>query len=281
MIRGGAFVLAAAAWLAASAGSAQDGAKSRPARPVADGGLLNNEIDDLLQRWHDRTSKVSQLYAEFRRTVTETAFKTKRENLGKARFRDPNLARMDILANEKGEGREIFILSNQPRPRGGAGLEIRHYVVRERKIQIHEFPNNAVRNAQEEGPLRLLFGIKPENAHARYSFEILKKTQDAIAIRIIPKLEEDRQEFLEAALVLDIATFMPRRLRVKENIQTDVTYDFTQIVTNVDDPKLEVLLTDFDPPKLPDPKEWKETRQEIRPGKAQGQADSRRPPGAP
>jgi len=119
----------------------------RPAAGVD--GLLNNEVDDLLQRWHEKTSKVRQVFAKFHRTVFDRAFKTKKENDGAARFREPNLARMDISEDEKKLGREIFILSEQPRPRGGKGLEIRHYIAGERRLEIVEFPIDAVHNAQE------------------------------------------------------------------------------------------------------------------------------------
>src|SRR5689334_10770777 len=87
-------------------------------------------------------------------------------------------------------------------------------------------------NAQEEGPLRLLFGVKPESAHARYSFEILKRTAKSISIRIVPKLEADRQEFLDAVVTLDTESFMPMELRVKENTDTEVTYAFDFFFTN-------------------------------------------------
>jgi len=277
MNRGGSIVLAAAAWLIGTADSAvaQDVNPPRRARPAAGvDGILNNEVDDLLQRWHERTSKVRQVYAEFQRSVEDKAFKSKKINNGSARFRDPNLARMDISKDKSGNGREIFILSEQPRPRGGKGLEIRHYLVADRRLEIVEFPIDAVHNAQEEGPLRLLFGVKPDNAHARYSFEILKKSPETITVRIIPKLEADRQEFLEAVLTLDMKSFMPRKLQVKENADTDVTYEFTQIMTNVDDPELEVLLKNFEPPEI-DEKQWKVTRQEMDPTKGRQQAGVR------
>lgn len=282
MIRGGSNVFAAAAWLAVTAGSvsAQNANPPRTTRPAAGiDGLLNNEVDDLLQRWHEKTSKVRQVFAKFKRTVVDKAFKTKRENDGAARFRDPNLARMDISKDSKGNGREVFILSEQPRPAGGRGLEIRHYILSERRLEINEFPIDAVHNAQEEGPLRLLFGVKPETAHARYGFEILKKASDSITVRITPKLEEDRQEFLEAVLTLDTNSFMPQELKVKENSETDVTYSFSQIVTNVDDPKLEIDLTDFDPPKFTQEqlKEWKVTRQKLGLEKNRQQAGTRQP----
>jgi hypothetical protein len=279
MIRGGSIVLAAAAWLAVTAGSvsAQNANPPRAARPAAGvDGLLNNEVDDLLQRWHEKTSKVRQVFAKFQRSVVDKAFKTKRENDGAARFRDPNLARMDISNDKNGNGREIFILSEQPRPAGGKGLEIQHYIVGERRLEINEFPIDAVHNAQEEGPLRLLFGVKPETAHARYGFEILKKTADSITVRISPKLEADRQEFLEAVLMLDTKSFMPRRLDVKENADTDVSYVFSMIVTNIDDPELEILVTDFDPPKI-NKKDWKVTRQKLEPEKSRQQAGARQP----
>jgi TIGR03009 family protein len=265
MNRGGWIVLAATAWFVESAGVsvAQDPPPPKKApRAAAADGLLNNEVDDLLQKWHQRTRKVTTLYAEFTRSVTDMAFRKTRTNKGQARFRDPNLARLDILKDEKGLGREVFILSNQPRPGGGRGLDLRHYVAEGSKLQIHEFPDDAVRNAQEEGPLRLLFGIKPENAHARYSFEILEKPTGAIKVKITPKLEADRQEFLYAVLTLDTETFMPRDLRVRENADTEAAYAFTAISTNVDTPTLEIDLSLFDPLPIDETK-WKTARQRI------------------
>src|SRR5215207_6733425 len=60
MNRGGWIVLAAAAWFVDSSGvaSAQDPQQPRKMnRPAAADRLLNNEVDDLLQKWHQRTRK--------------------------------------------------------------------------------------------------------------------------------------------------------------------------------------------------------------------------------
>jgi hypothetical protein len=170
----------------------------------------------------------------------------------------------------------VFILSEQPRPRGGKGLEIRHYLAETRKLEIHEFQTDVVKNAQEEGPLRLLFGIKPETAHARYAFKIEERTAESVTVRITPKLEQDRQEFLEAILTLDSKSFMPKRLRVRENADTDVTYDFSRIYTNVDTPDLEIELSVFEPLKIKE-REWQVTREQHGPDRAAAQDRPRRP----
>ena len=265
MNRGGWIVLAATAWFVDSSGVASPQDPQQPKkmnRPAAADGLLNNEVDDLLQKWHQRTRKVTTLYAEFTRSVTDIAFRKTRTNKGQARFRDPNLARLDILKDENGVGREVFILSDQPRPAGGRGLELRHYIAEGSQLQIHEFANDAVRNAQEEGPLRLLFGIKPDIAHARYSFEILERQQQAVKVKITPKMEQDRQEFLYAVLTLDTNSFMPRELRVRENTDTEAAYAFSAISTNVNTPNLEIEMKLFDPLPI-DESKWKVARQRM------------------
>ena len=266
MNRSGLTVVALLAWLANDCETtlAQDAQPpKKTARAIADAGLLNSEIDDLLQKWNKKTTGVHTLYTEFTRTVVDATFKNKRVNTGVARFVEPNLARMDIRENEKKEGREIFLLSEQPRPRGGKGLEIRHYIVGQRILDIREFPDKATPNAQEEGPLRLLFGVKPESAHARYSFEILKRTAKSISIRIVPKLEGDRQEFLDAVVTLDTESFMPMELRVKENTDTDVTYVFESIHTNINNPELELPKDiHFKPPAIKE-EDWKINRQKM------------------
>jgi TIGR03009 family protein len=265
MNRSGLTVVALLAWFANDSETTlaqETQPQKKTPRAVADAGLLNSEIDDLLQKWNKKTIGVHTLYTEFTRTVVESAFRNKRVNTGVARFVEPNLARLDIRENEKKEGREIFLLAEQPNLRGGKGLEIRHYIVGQRILDIREFPDKATPNAQEEGPLRLLFGVKPESAHARYAFEILKKTTKSISIRIVPRLEPDRQEFLEAVVTLDTESFMPLELRVKENADTDVTYAFESIHTNINTPDLQLPKSDFDAPPIKK-EDWKINRQKI------------------
>jgi TIGR03009 family protein len=245
-------------------------AQDHPQRPPRDNppGLdaaLDNEIDSLLRKWHSRTNGITALYTEFTRTMVDRAFGSKQINQGSARFKHPSRARMNIRADKDKKGGELLLLTERPNARGKKVLQFYHYKADDRRLQIVEFidADNVMRDPQEEGPLRLMFGIKPDSAHARYKFEILSQTDQEVKIRIEPKLEADRQEYLHATVVLGKNDFMPKRLTVQETRETVVSYEFDTIRTNIGEPTLfeSILEKHFDPLEI-DEKQWKVTREE-------------------
>jgi hypothetical protein len=226
--------------------------------------LLDNEIDTLLQDWHTKTRNITILYAEFERTITDTAFRVKKINRGQARFEHPFKARMDISKDAQGRGREIFLVNELPNPRGVKTLQFYHYIVDDRRLEIIEFKNARAgdRNAQEEGPLRLLFGIKPDVAHSQYDFEIKNRSHEVIEIGVIPKIQKLKEEFLRADILLDRESFMPKRMAVQETAQTLVEYKFDRIVTNLSKEVPQFEPQHWNPPDVTGQEGWKVTRQE-------------------
>ena len=253
--------------------------------PADDAALLDGDIDRLLRAWHERTQKIRTLQVNFQRTQKDAVFKGEIKRDGMAMFRAPNLARMDILADAPAATAaaptppkrlldEVFILAKsdpegKPLPR----LEVWHYRVNRKDIEILEVPDDRGQNLQDDGPLKLLFGVNPEGAHARYDFKILQRTADMVELRIVPKLEQDRVEFLWTKVWLDLKTYLPRRLTVQETDDYRVEYDFPKQAI-VDGP---IPVESFRPMR---PKNWTISRLAgAKPGQNLRPASDRRPPG--
>lgn len=189
-------------------------------------GLLESRIDVLLREWAAKTSEIKSLYTVFRRTTKDVVWGRMAVVPGSARYLAPDRARLDI-SDEQGKPEDSLVVT-------GKG-EIWHYQVSLRKITVYELdPGMSQQQALEEGPLPFLFATKPEKAKQRYSFEILDETDEVVRAKILPKLEEDKKEFLSAEVTLDKKTFLPKRLYFVEVNQNEVTYDFASIWTNIE-----------------------------------------------
>jgi hypothetical protein len=255
-----------------------------PALAKSQGGLLDNDVDRLLRKWHEKTKPVTNLYAEFTRVKKTISFGDEVVQPGSARFLQPCYGRLDVKpqtnANPKAgpeaiDKGESFIVTEKPGEGGKKQLEVWHYNLAEKQVQITEFKDRQnVGNPQEEGPLKLMFGMDPKRAQAQYQIQILadgshevghgkqRRKVDGIRVRIVPKIEELKQEFLWAEMTLNRKSYMPIELVVKENLDTMVAYDFgDNIMTNLPVVKGDgIHPTDFEP-WVPPSKSWRMTRQ--------------------
>jgi hypothetical protein len=253
-----------------------------PAFAFTQDGLLDNDVDRLLRQWHDKTKPVTNLYAEFTRVKKTTSFGTETVQEGSARFLQPCYGRLDVKPQKNASGKadaldkgENFIVTERPGDDGKKALEVWHYQVAEKRVLVTRFNDRkAIGNPQEEGPLKLMFGMDPKRAQAQYQIQILKdgvqevghgaqrRRADGIRVRITPKIKELKEEFLWAEMTLNRKTYMPIELVVKETLDDLVSYDFgANIDVNLPVVKGDgIHPSDFEP--WTPPPSWKMTRQE-------------------
>lgn len=198
--------------------------------------VLDRRIDTLLREWAVKTSNIKSMYAEFTRTIDDRAW-GKSTAEGSARFLHPNRARLDI---EKGDNPESYVLT-------GDG-EIWEYKVSEKKIKVYKLPPELAANSDvQDGPLPFLLGAKADKIKARYRLEIVADDDKHVQLRIYPKLQDDRQNFVRAELWLAKETFLPTKLAFLEPNHNLVTYQFKGIWTNI-----EIPATDFKGKRIDD-----------------------------
>lgn len=196
------------------------------------GGIFDDRIDELLRDWSVHAEKINTLYADFTRTVVDVVWRTKEVHKGRAYYRAPKQARLDIIDIENGKPVESYIVT-------GKG-EIWEFKKQLKQVNVFELPPEMVKEQQlKDGPLPFLFGTDPEKAKARYHFKIKSDDGRIVDLIIIPKLHDDAQNFARAEIRLDVETFMPKKLTLTEPNSNQITFDFNGIYTNIEiDPEV-------------------------------------------
>lgn len=191
--------------------------------------LLESRVDTILRQWAERTGKISSLYTEFQRTIVDPVWQAEDTSPGQARYLSPKRARLDILG---GKRRESVVLP-------GTG-EAWHYKFasdpgQDNVVEIHRLPPDfKEKDVLEDGPLPFLFATEPEKAKQRYKFEIVEESEGTVRAKILPRLEEDQRDFVEAEVVLDTSNYMPKKIKILESNKQEVTFEITNIWTNIE-----------------------------------------------
>lgn len=186
------------------------------------GGILDNRVDRLLEEWSKKTQKIQTLYVTFVKTTEDKIWGTKGVAEGSARYFHPNRARLDV----QGEDAESYVLT---------GNEIWHYRVALQQIVIYELPAEMQKKDRlQDGPLPFLFAAEPNQAKARYRFQIIKEDAKQIQLLIVPKFAKDQEDFKQAEVWLDRDKLLPNRLYFIEHNGNRVTFDFKGIWQNID-----------------------------------------------
>ena len=190
-----------------------------PAPAGAADALVGNEVDQLLDDWQASTKGIDRLYAVFTRVSRDEVFHTTEEAKGEARYAAPNQARMDM----EGKNPEHFVV-----PGDGTIWRIRERV---KQVEIHHLDVKQ-QDVLQEGPLPFLFGTDRSKAKARYEFDIVSRDENFAVLKIVPRRQQDRQDFVEAQVTLKLDTYLPTELVYRERNANVNTYRFTQVFTN-------------------------------------------------
>jgi len=224
---------------------------------------VDKEVDKILDEWQKRRAGSTSFFAKFKRTFDDHAFKTKRVNDGFLRYRHPDAGRLDIASDAHGKAREVFLWSKEN--------EFRHYITGERRLEINDFSksfDNPKFNLFEFMRGFYFVWLVPTDKETLQKHGAIRKINEddsTITLRV-DSCESIRQQFLTTTVQLRKSDYLPTKLIVKENAETEVTYEFSEIAENV-----ELGQADFDPPKINEA-EWKITRQKF-----QGKKPSKAP----
>jgi hypothetical protein len=240
-----------------------------PRRAPAGGPVLEDRVDLLLKDWCRQTELMQSFYVEFMTKERDQQFGDVTHKSGSARFlrltkklsvarldirrfedgkTDPKSPKSDPEAPEKWPLFESFILTENrdvyqfdyrgvgpanDNPAGKQG---------ERKQQgkkITKYPGAAIvgEDGLGDGPLPFLMCGDPDKAKARYLFKILAENEKAVEIEIIPRFEDDKQNFSLARVTLDKSNFLPTRLYIKEPNGNDSVSSMTRRDVNPDLPQ--------------------------------------------
>jgi TIGR03009 family protein len=230
------WIIVAAGLLATAAGYAQQPPTVPGKTPPAAVPTLDprNPLDALLMRWEEQMAKIQTVEAKCTRTSIDQVFKVVEVFEGKAKYMKPNLAMLEMSQKDKPTAKD------KPAPFEKyicTGTFFYVYVPSEKVIRVYEMPPpKPGAPVANDNFLSFLFGIKALDAKIRYDLHLVKGPPDDkwyYYVKIVPRSQEDKQDFQEARLVLTASTYMPRELWFKQPNGNEVKWDIPAIESGV------------------------------------------------
>lgn len=216
-----------------SQSSANQGSSASPATPPRGVDPASAaRMEELLGEWEKRSQADESLYAEFTRTDHTVEFPKDRKFRGIALLHRPNQACLNFEEVVDGKPRfhERIVAT---------GDEVYHFQGPTKQVFVYPLAQDQRRRALEEGPLPFMFNMRASAAKERFQMDLLKElpaTEDQpprSLIRIIPLLKIDRDEYVEARVVLNLETFLPMGLVLTlPNGKDTKTFIFSKIERN-------------------------------------------------
>jgi TIGR03009 family protein len=177
----------------------------------------------LLEKWAGQAAKLNTLDVHIYRVDKDFKWKDEVHFDGRAVFKRPNLAYMDfkkikLAPNAKGQPapvkdqktgkwvttpNETVVCNDQA---------VWQYLYDGRQIFIWPLARGERQRALDEGPLPFLFNMNVKDAEARYNMFYQGENDQYYLVRILPKLQEDKESFKIALLYLEKTYLLPARI---------------------------------------------------------------------
>ncbi len=207
---------------------------------------LSQEMIDFLNAWEKETAKHKRLSAEIQYYEYNDVFFVESRGTAELRFEGPDKASFAISPQKIKEGdrssrqdkdkNDYQLKSVQPERWVCTGKEIFQINDQSKTFKMVPIPPKLQGERINEGPIPFLFGLKADEAKKRYHFYKIKETRpipDSFWFVAIPRREIDRQEYKAAKVILNIKTFTPIAISLKDPTgNTERSYFFTDVKVN-------------------------------------------------
>jgi TIGR03009 family protein len=193
------------------------------------------QLDTLLQRWEQEMKRIETLSAELNRTTVDKVYQGTEIFSGSAKYMKPNLAVLEMKKKDKPDVYEKYICS---------GTFLYEWVPGSKIIRAHELPPPKDGRVGDDNFLSFLFGMKAEEAKARYDLKLLKEDQFYYYVQVFPRMASDKADFQEARLALNKSSFLPREVRFTQPNGNEIIWDIPKIQTG-----MKLVREDFAPPQ--------------------------------
>ena len=94
--------------------------------------------------------------------------------------------------------------------------DVWHYLHEGRQIFIFPLAKGERQRALDEGPLPFLFNMKAQEAEQRYDMTFVGENQKYYAVKVLPRLQEDKETFKSAFIYLDKKYLLPARIVLRD-----------------------------------------------------------------
>ena len=197
-------------------------AKAAPAQPQA--AKDPAKMQWLLKAWQGQSAKLKTLDVRIYRIDRDFRWKDEVHYEGRAVFKSPNLAYLDfsqlkLAPNAQGQPAPVKDPKNEK-----AWLKthtetiicgqdaVWQYLYPGKQIFVFPLAKGERQRALDEGPLPFLFNMKAEEAEARYQMSLEGENEQYYLVKILPKLQEDKESFKMSLLYLEKKFLLPARI---------------------------------------------------------------------
>jgi len=213
------------------------------------------ELDALLAEWEQKGGAITKLRGEFHRYIYDSVFAVETRALGQFWFHAPDRGRMDFnpmpvpdppVNPQKldAKGQPYSVVGDETEQWICTGKEVFIIYHDQKLYDWIEIPPQQQGQNIVNGPLPFLFGMKAEQAKARYHMNLGdrhwpqgKTVQDAqgqtvrlapqVHVVAYPKYEVDAREWRRADVLLDAEQFLPRAIKLlSPTMEQETVYYF-------------------------------------------------------
>lgn len=205
----------------AAAPAQRQAAEHRPADP--------GRMEALLKAWEGQSAKLHSLHVTLYRIDKNTGWDEEDHFEGTAAFEKPGKAFLDfrkiktkLAPDPKHPGKKALFPEIDPktgkaisRPQETiicTGEEVWHYRYDAKQIFVYTLDKNQRKRALQEGPLPFLFDMRSDEAHRRYMMSLQDESDKFWFVMIVPRLEEDKEDFSKAWVILEKKYLLPSRI---------------------------------------------------------------------
>lgn len=180
----------------------------------------------LLQKWEGQSAKLKTLDVRIYRVDKDFRWKDEVHFEGRAIFKNPNLAYLDfsrlkLAPNAKGQ---LVPVADPKNPKVPLKTRVEtvvcardavwQYLYEGKQIYIFPLAKGERQRALDEGPLPFLFNMKAKDAEARYEMTLEGENAQYYVVKVVPRLQEDKESFKWAMLYLEKTFLLPARIKL-------------------------------------------------------------------
>jgi TIGR03009 family protein len=204
--------------------AARAGRAAQPAQAQAQPANDPKKMKWLLEKWEGQSAKLDTLDVRIYRIDKDPKWQEELHFEGRAIFKSPNLAYLNFSKikvapdAKRNLARAIDPKTGKPFPPTRTETiicgqnEVWQYLFEGRKIYIFPLAKGERQRALDEGPLPFLFNMKAQEAERRYEMAFAGENQKYYAVKVYPKLQEDKESFKSALIYLDKTYLLPARI---------------------------------------------------------------------
>ena len=216
--------------------------KARPAPQDFEIDKLPPELEKILARWETESAKIKSLHGRHSRSEFNKTFAVEKVSEGEFFLETPDKGRIDMIAKapkkdevssrKDAEGKPYELEKGSSERWICTGEEILSFNEDDKTYSREELPESMRGKNIVHSPLPFLFGMKAEEAKSRFNMSLISVGKDSVKLKAVPRMDNDRQNYHEAWIILDTKRYIPTAVRLIDPNGLETVYMFKDITIN-------------------------------------------------